>query len=444
MPDGLAPIALLTLLSSLLASSLVQLFRLALNRSKSEAATFRMTVSGLLGAAASVIALSFILATSGPQRIDAGHWFHQGNYDFAMLFVVDSVAVTYGFISVGLLLLIAAFSRRYLHKEAGFHRFYLFLTLFGLGLITVSFAGTLEILTIGWEIVGLLSVLLIAFFTTRPKPAKNALRAFVTYRLGDVGLITAALILHHLHAAGFTILEGRSWFGIGEGSASIGYLLLLAAAAKSALFPVSGWLPRAMEGPTPSSAVFYGALSVHLGPLLLIRAGGIIEANPGVAAAIVAIGLVTAVLGRMVGQVQTDVKSRLAYGSITQLGIIVAEVGLGLHVLALVHIGAHAAVRTLQILRAPSLLHEHQHLEQMLGHPLRSEPSAETPGPFARWRYAFSLERGGLDTLLRDRVVFGVLGLVGRLDRLDARAADRLMGSQTSRPSHPPVSGTVQ
>ena len=133
-------------------------------------------------------------------------------------------------------------------------------------------------------------------------------------------------------------------------------MLLVAAAGKSALVPFSGWLPRAMEGPTPSSAVFYGALSVHLGAFLLLRVSPILDLSPWLCAAVVVAGLATAVFAAVAGRVQTDIKSALSFASLTQVGIIVAEIGLGLRYLALVHILGHGCLRTLQFLRAPTLL----------------------------------------------------------------------------------------
>src|SRR5437588_148564 len=128
----------------------------------------------------------------------------------------------------------------------------------------------------------------------------------------------------------------------------VGALLLIAAAGKSGLVPFSGWLPRAMEGPTPSSAVFYGALSVHLGAFLLLRVSPLLELSVPLCAMVVVLGLLTAVLAHLAGTVQTDIKSALSYASLTQVGIIVAEIGIGLRYIALIHLLGHACLRTLQ------------------------------------------------------------------------------------------------
>lgn len=368
----------------------------------------------------------------GKVLLNFGRWFAVGDYHYALLAVLDPVSVGYGFCSLLFLTLISSFSRRYLHREPGFHRFYLLLLLFALGLLTVAFAGTLELLLVGWELVGLCSLLLIAFFTQRPNPPRNALWAFTVYRFTDIGLYCAILLLHtagsstQLHAS-----DGDGWFGIPATAqpALVGALVFLAVMGKAALFPFSGWLPRAMEGPTPSSAVFYGALSVSLGPLLLLRSHELLTAAPALAYTVTGIGILTAVLGNLIGRVQTDIKSRLAYGSVTQLGFITAEIGLGWTALALLHLVAHGVLRSLQILRAPSLIHERQQLEQLLGHRLgHGRPAARPPSALQRWLYRFALERGFLDLLLQRYLVTLPLALVRRLDRFDAGIADRLGG----------------
>jgi len=147
----------------------------------------------------------------------------------------------------------------------------------------------------------------------------------------------------------------------------VGLLLLIAAAGKSALVPFSGWLPRAMEGPTPSSAIFYGSLSVHLGAYLLLRVSPILELSLTLRLAVIFLGLISALFGSLVARVQTDIKSALAFASLTQVGIIVVEIGCGLRYIALIHIIGHACLRTLQLLRAPSLLHDYHTLENAIG-----------------------------------------------------------------------------
>ena len=147
----------------------------------------------------------------------------------------------------------------------------------------------------------------------------------------------------------------------------VGCLFLFAAAGKSALVPFSGWLPRAMEGPTPSSAVFYGALSVHLGAFLLLRISPLLDRSPVLSGLVVLLGAATCVLATMAARVQSDIKSSLAFASLIQVSIIVVEIGLGLRYLPLIHIIGHACLRTLQLVRAPSLLKDYNSMINALG-----------------------------------------------------------------------------
>jgi NAD(P)H-quinone oxidoreductase subunit 5 len=211
-------------------------------------------------------------------------------------------------------------------------------------------------------------------------------------------------------------------------------LLLVAAAGKSALVPFSGWLPRAMEGPTPSSAVFYGALSVHLGAFLLLRIGPIFDASTALCGIVVALGLATAGFAYLAGSVQTDIKSALAYASLTQVAIIVVEIGLGFRYIALIHLLGHACLRTLQFLRAPTLLHDYHTLENAIGEHL---PKARLPwvrpatDRAAAWLYRLALEQGYLDTILIEFVVRPFVRGFRWCDRLERRWTDFLAGGES-------------
>lgn len=407
-------------------------------RRRSETTTHVLTLSALLGAASisAGAALMLALGLTPTRAVDAGAWFSVGGETFRMIFALDGPAVAFGSFSLLVVTLVAVFSRRYVHREPGFHRFHALLCLFAAGLGAVAYAGDLDVLLVGWEMVGVTSVLLIAFFNHRPMPVRNALRVFSTYRICDMGLIVAALCLHATHHTPSSAGDVATvWGTLGEGPVTplvlvAGFGLVFAAIGKGAQFPCSGWLPRAMEGPTPSSAVFYGGLSVHLGPFLLLRGQGLITATPMLMLVTTCIGLLTALHGYRVSRVQTDIKSFLAYGSVTQVGLIVAEIGLGLQTLPLLHIIGHAGYRTLQFLRAPSLLHDRHHLEQMLGHHVNprgesagDERAAETnPGAYRR-----ALARGGLDAWLVERLAGSLIRSVTRIDEAERRLTSWLI-----------------
>lgn len=412
-----------------------------------ERATGRLCQTAVLTGLLSAVAILAIMLASGTRHevIDLGEWVVVQDYDFSVKLVFDRLSVAFTILTLVLCGTITAFGIRYLHRERGYNRFFVLYSLFVAGMVTAAIAGTIETLFTGWELVGLSSALLVAFFQERPAPPRNGLQVWVVYRVSDAALLLAVIVLHHQTGVG----DFDRLFGAGpwpEGRAALtesqalvaGLLLLVAAAGKSALVPFSGWLPRAMEGPTPSSAVFYGALSVHLGAYLLLRAGPILDASPKLAIAVVALGLVTAVFAYLAGSVQTDIKSALSFASLVQVGLIVAEIGIGWRYVPLFHLLGHACLRTLQFLRAPTLLHDYHLLEGALGEHL---PHAGGPldrvasGGLRRWVYRLALERGYLDALLAEYVVAPFVRAFRWCDAIEGRWTDLLAG-RPSRESH--------
>jgi len=365
--------------------------------------------------------------------LDLGRWVDLPveHFHFSFTFLFDRLSIPFVILSLLLCGVISAFANRYLHRDEGYTRFFLFFVIFLLGMVVTSVAGTIETMFLGWELVGLSSALLVAFFHNRINPVANGLRVWTIYRFADGAFLFAALVLHHLTGGGdLNLMMGpKPWpenACIIEPSQAlvVGLLLLVAAAGKSALVPFSGWLPRAMEGPTPSSAIFYGALSVHLGAYLLLRVGPMLEQSPALQWTIILLGGITALYAGLVGRVQTDVKSALAFASLLQVSIIVMEIGFGLRYLALIHIIGHASMRSLQMLRAPSLLRDHRRLEDNIGYSARikqtSEPAFELT-PLRTWRYRFAMERGYLDTILDEWIATPFLNIFRWFDGLERR-----------------------
>jgi NADH:ubiquinone oxidoreductase subunit 5 (subunit L)/multisubunit Na+/H+ antiporter MnhA subunit len=284
-------------------------------------------------------------------------------YVFFIDLYFDEVSAVYFFVGIIITGLITLYSRYYMHRESGYKRFFNTVLFFYLGYMFVIVAGNLETLFIGWEILGIASFLLIAFYHNRYLPVKNAVKVFSVYRIGDVGLILAMWLSHHLWHENITFLklhnadlvsaqlESHSLTGV-----FISLMLLLSAAAKSAQFPFSSWLPRAMEGPTPSSAIFYGSLSVHLGAFLLTRTFPFWEHQISMRILIGGVGLITAIIASFITRVQSSVKSQIAYASMAQIGIIFIELALGLEYLALIHFAGNAFLRTYQLLVSPSVV----------------------------------------------------------------------------------------
>src|SRR5262249_19408491 len=262
-------------------------------------------------------------------------WLRIDGYHFSVELLFDRLSLPFVVLAFVLCSVIGAFASRYLHREPGYSRFFVLYALFVAGMALPAVAGTIEVWFAGWELVGLSSAFLVAFFQERPMPARNGLRVWTVYRVSDAAFLLAAVVLHRMTGGGDfrAVLGSGTWPGghaaLSESQALIvGLLLVVAAAGKSAPGPFFGWLPRAMEGPTPSSAVFYGAISVHLGAFLLLRVSPILEVSVLLSVLVVVLGLVTAAYATLAGQVQTDIKTALSFASLTQVGLIVAEIGL--------------------------------------------------------------------------------------------------------------------
>jgi NADH:ubiquinone oxidoreductase subunit 5 (subunit L)/multisubunit Na+/H+ antiporter MnhA subunit len=259
--------------------------------------------------------------------------------------------------------------------------------------------------------------LFIGFFHERAEPVRSAVRAFATYRLSDTGLLLATVTTFELlGSARFSVMERASTLSPGA-TTVIALLFLLSAMGKSAQLPFSGWLPRAMEGPTPSSALFYGAVSIHAGLFLLLRVWPVLEASIAARTIGVIVGLSTALYAAGVARVHTDAKGTLAHATLAQVGLILAEICLGWIQLALVHLVCHALLRLGQYLKAPNLIHD----SHRLGHEHRSPGLLERRAPHLASRiYAASLHRLRLDDRI-DAVFSPVLQLAASMDRADRR-----------------------
>ncbi len=289
--------------------------------------------------------------------------YQSSNYEFVIAFYLDKISLVYLFVGILLTLMVTIYSRYYMHREPGYKRFFNTILFFFTGYAITVLSGNFETLFLGWEILGISSFLLIAFYRNRYLPLKNGIKVFSIYRIGDVGILLAMWMSHHLWHENITFiklnndqlvhehLQNHSMIGV-----FISLSILIAACAKSAQLPFTSWLPRAMEGPTPSSAIFYGSLSVHIGVFLLLRSFPFWEHQYSVRIVIALVGLATAIVSTFIAHVQSSVKSQIAYASAAQIGLIFIEVAAGFELLALFHFAGNAFLRTYQLLVSPSLV----------------------------------------------------------------------------------------
>jgi NADH:ubiquinone oxidoreductase subunit 5 (subunit L)/multisubunit Na+/H+ antiporter MnhA subunit len=303
--------------------------------------------------------------SGGSQTLDIKHFtfYKEDNVEIFIDLFFDKITAVFTLIGAIITFSVAIFSRFYLHRDSGFKRFFNTLLLFYFAYSMVIFSGNFETLFIGWEFLGISSFLLIIFYRDRYLPIKNGLKTISIYRLSDVCLMLALWMSHHLWHENITFIKLNDLdlvaSHIEEHSYYVSFIVLMiviAAAIKSAQFPFSSWLPRAMEGPTTSSAIFYGSLSAHIGVFLLMRTFPYWETILSIKILVITIGLITAAVASSIASVQSSVKTQIAYGSIAQIGIMFVELAMGWHTLVLIHFTGNAFLRTYQLLVSPSVL----------------------------------------------------------------------------------------
>ncbi len=314
----------------------------------------------------------------------------------SMVLLADYLSLPFSLMTTFLSTIVALFALNYLRWEEGYLRFFFLYLMFVLGMQIIFLGGSFEVIFVGWELIGLTSALLISFFFTNSQSIENAQRAFWAYRLTDIGLLLGAVMLARAGHEGqfdpvisFLNMQVEHPLQLsGWGAYAAPMLIILPALAKSAQIPFSQWLPRAMEGPTPSSAIFYGALSVHAGVFLCLRLLTEVEVPFVLTLFLLGIGSVTAVYATLVGKIQADIKGKLAYASMAQVGLMMAELGLGFRWLVVLHFIGHSTLRTYQLLYALSWVHEHQEIWKPFD---TNESEQENPNRTRWFRYAFDL-----------------------------------------------------
>lgn len=289
--------------------------------------------------------------------------FRNKEYVFAIDFYFDRISTTYLLVGAFISLLIVRYSSYYMHLETGYRRFFSTILFFYFSYNFTVLAGNFETLFAGWEMLGISSFLLIAFYRDRYLPVRNAVKVFSIYRIGDIGILLAMWASHHFWHENITFEQLLNYEMVQQHLLSnpyqglfISVCILVAAMAKSAQFPFSSWIPRAMEGPTPSSAIFYGSLSIHFGVFLLVRMMPFWEHQIIIRVLIGLVGVLTAVVSYFTSIVQPTIKTQIAYASVAQIGLMFIEIALGFEGLALFHFVGNAFLRTYQLLVSPSVV----------------------------------------------------------------------------------------
>lgn len=354
-----------------------------------------------------LLLFSIAWISNGNNILNIKHFtlYKEGNIEIFIDLFFDTITAVFAFVGTLITFLVAIFSRFYLHRDSGFKRFFNTLLLFYFAYSIVIFSGNFETLFIGWEFLGITSFLLIIFYRDRYLPVKNGLKTISLYRLADVCLLLSMWMSHHLWHENITFLKLNDTNLVVSHIAEHTYytsfilvMIVIAAAIKSAQFPFSSWLPRAMEGPTTSSAIFYGSLSAHVGVFLLLRTYAYWETILSIKILIITIGLITAIVSTLIARVQSSVKTQIAYGSIAQIGLMFVEVALGWHFLALFHFAGNAFLRTYQLLVSPSVLGYMIHNQFFSYVPKQHGTGTSFTNKISNSIYLLSLKEWNMDT----------------------------------------------
>jgi NADH-quinone oxidoreductase subunit L len=294
-------------------------------------------------------------------------WIQSGRFQAQFGFMLDHLSGLMILIVTGVGFLIHVYSAGYMDHEEGFYRYFAYLNLFVFFMLTLVLADNYLLMFVGWEGVGLCSYLLIGFWFTRKSAADAGKKAFIVNRIGDFGFILAVMLIYwtfeRIDFTGvFARLGNANDFGVeplGSVGAltTIGLLLFLGAAGKSAQFPLYVWLPDAMEGPTPVSALIHAATMVTAGVYMVTRSAALYNHAPGALLVIAVVGAFTAIFAASIGLLQTDIKKVLAYSTVSQLGYMFLACGAGAYAAGVFHLMTHAFFKALLFLGAGSVIH---------------------------------------------------------------------------------------
>jgi len=313
-------------------------------------------------------------------------WLQVGTFHADFALAMDRLSGTYALFITFVGFLIHVFAVGYMHKEEGFYRFFAFLNLFMFAMLTLVLADNFVLMFVGWEGVGLCSYLLIGYYFDRKEAGDAAKKAFITNRIGDWGFVLGIMLTFFVTgsvsffanpAAGEVTHTALSFFKtqpvesftagaiIAGGATSIAVLLFIGAAGKSAQIPLYVWLPDAMAGPTPVSALIHAATMVTAGVYMIVRCSEIFVHAPTAMFIVAIIGAATALFAATIGLAQNDIKKVLAYSTISQLGYMFLACGVGAFIAAIFHVITHAFFKALLFLGSGSVIHGMHHEQDM-------------------------------------------------------------------------------
>lgn len=345
---------------------------LSLGRDRRAESAAMAIIGQLTAFALSIAAFIPTLQAPGWRATHNFTWFTFGDQVLSLGWLVDPLTATLLLMITLVGSCIFVFSVGYMAEDKDFTRFFAYLSFFSAAMLGVVIANSLLLLFICWELVGLASYLLIGFWIHKPSAAAAAKKAFITTRIGDIGLFLGMLWLYSstgtllFYDEGRGCLETNALLALGGSATFVALLIFCGAAGKSGQFPLHVWLPDAMEGPTPVSALIHAATMVAAGVFLVARVFPIFQVNAhdGISPALVVVvclGLITALMSSLIALGQFDIKRILAYSTVSQLGLMMVSLGVGGVPAGIMHLVAHGFFKALLFLGAGSVIHGCHH-----------------------------------------------------------------------------------
>ena len=321
-------------------------------------------IAGIIGTIPPLVAFAlslqlFLNFDGQAQILTIAEWIKVGSLEIPFAFQIDQLSILMLLVITGVGTLIHIYSIGYMAHDAGFGKFFAFLNLFVFFMLILVLGANFTVLFIGWEGVGLCSYLLIGFWNQKNSYGDAARKAFIMNRIGDLGfLVGIFLLIQDFGTTDFQTIFAAIQSGDYTTDLSlIAFCLFIGAMGKSAQIPLFTWLPDAMAGPTPVSALIHAATMVTAGIYMVIRANALFELSPEVLHFVGWIGLVTALLGAAIGLFQNDIKKVLAYSTVSQLGYMFLALGVGAFTGGVFHLMTHAFFKALLFLGAGSVIH---------------------------------------------------------------------------------------
>ena len=334
------------------------------------------------------LAAEMIFGAGGSHTVPLWTWVEAGSLSVSMSFLVDPLSTIMLLVVAGVGFLVHVYAVGYMRGDPGYPRFFTYLNLFMLSMFLLVLGDNYLVMFVGWEGVGLCSYLLIGFWFEKKSASDAGKKAFIVNRIGDAGFLLGMFLIWTLtgsltYAEVFEAAPGLS----AAAATAIGLLLFVGAAGKSAQIPLYVWLPDAMEGPTPVSALIHAATMVTAGVYMVARASPIYVMAPGALEVIAVVGALTGFFAATIGLAQNDIKRVLAYSTVSQLGFMFMALGVGAFAAAVFHLMTHAFFKGLLFLGSGSVIHALHHAPEAQRQDMRFMGGLKEKMPVTYWTF---------------------------------------------------------